>query len=110
MPDVNSKPKLTKIGGVWHVRTVNRLIPHANWDEAVRTAKLEAAKPPMEIIAPTQPNLLAITLNAAVEEYFHLTVYVDHETAVDVLRGKYDLSVKQIEEAVAQDLEAKAGK
>lgn len=105
MPAVNSKPTLTKIGGVWHTKTTNRLIPHANWDEAALTAKLEADKPLIDAAAPAQPDPLAIALDAASEEYFHLTAYVDHETAVDVLRSKYDLDAEQIEEAVAQDIE-----
>lgn len=105
MPAVNSKPTLTKIGGVWHTKTTNRLIPHANWDEAALTAKLEADKPPIDAAAPAQPDPLAIALDAASEEYFHLTAYVDHETAVDILRSKHDLDAEQIEEAVAQDIE-----
>lgn len=109
MPDVEKRPKLKKIDGVWHVKTINRLIPHSNWEQAALTAKLEAAKPPMEIITLAQPDPLAIALDTAVEEYFHLTAFVDHETAVDVLRSKHDLEVEQIEQAVAQDSEVKAG-
>ena len=105
MPDVGSKPTLTQIGGVWHTKTNNRLIPHANWDEAALTAKLEAAKPLVETISAASPDPLAIALDVAAEEYFHLTAYVDHETAIDVLRSKYDLDAEQIEEAVAQDIE-----
>lgn len=105
MPDVGIKPTLTKIGGVWHTKTANRLIPHANWDEAALTAKLEADKPQIETISAASPDPLAIALDAAAEEYFHLTAYVDHETAVDVLSRKHDLDAEQIEEAVAQDIE-----
>lgn len=105
MPDVGIKPTLTKIGGVWHTKTANRLIPHSNWDEAALTAKLEAAKPLIEIISAASPDPLAIALDAAAEEYFHLTAYVDHETAVDVLSSKHDLDAEQIEEVVAQDIE-----
>lgn len=105
MPDVENKPTLTKIGGVWHTKTNNRLIPHANWDEAALTARLEADKPLIAAAAPAQPDLLAIALDAASEEYFHLTAYVDHETAVDILSSKHDLDAEQIEEAVAQDIE-----
>ena len=105
MPDVRIKPTLTKIGGVWHTKTANRLIPHSNWDEAALTAKLEADKPLIEIVAPAQPDPVSIALDAASEEYFHLTAYVDHETAVDILRSKHDLDAEQIEEAVAQDIE-----
>ena len=105
MPPVDSKPTLAKLGGVWHTKTVNRLIPHANWDEAALTAKLEAAKPLIEIISAASPDPLAIALDAAAEEYFHLTAYVDHETAVDILSSKHDLDAEQIEEAVAQDIE-----
>ena len=105
MPDVDNKPTLTKIGGVWHTKTVNRLIPHANWDEAALTAKLEAEKPLIQATAPAQPDPLAIALDLASEEYFHLTAYVDHETAVDILSSKHDLDVEQIEAVVAQDIE-----
>lgn len=105
MPDVDNKPTLTKIGGVWHTKTTNRLIPHANWDEAALTARLEAAKPVIDAATPAQPDPLAIALDAAAEEYFHLTAYVDHETAVDILSSKHDLDAEQIEEAVAQDIE-----
>lgn len=105
MPDVEIKPTLTKIGGVWHTKTANRLIPHANWDEAALTAKLEAAKPLIETISASSPDPVAIALDAAAEEYFHLTAYVDHETAVDVLSSKHDLDAEQIEEVVAQDIE-----
>ena len=105
MPPVDSKPTLAKLGGVWHTKTVNRLIPHANWDEAALTAKLEAAKPQIETISAASPDPLAIALDAAAEEYFHLTAYVDHETAVDILSSKHDLDAEQIEEAVAQDIE-----
>lgn len=105
MPDVEIKPTLTKIGGVWHTKTANRLIPHANWDEAALTAKLEVAKPLIDAAAPAQHDPLAIALDAAAEEYFHLTAYVDHETAVDVLSSKHDLDAEQIEEVVAQDIE-----
>lgn len=105
MPDVEHKPTLTQIGGVWHTKTANRLIPHANWDEAALTAKLEAAKPLIEIISAASPDPLTIALDAAAEEYFHLTAYVDHETAVDVLSSKHDLDAEQIEEVVAQDIE-----
>ena len=105
MPDVDNKPTLTKIGGVWHTKTNNRLIPHANWDEAALTAKLEAAKPLIETISAASPDPLAIALDSAAEEYFHLTAYVDHETAVDILSSKHDLDVEQIEAVVAQDIE-----
>ena len=105
MPPVDSKPTLAKLGGVWHTKTVNRLIPHANWDEAALTAKLEAAKPQIETISAASPDPLAIALDAAAEEYFHLTAYVDHETAVDILSSKHDLDVEQIEAVVAQDIE-----
>ena len=105
MPDVGIKPTLTKIGGVWHTKTANRLIPHSNWDEAALTAKLEADKPLIDAAVPAQHDPLAIALDAAAEEYFHLTAYVDHETAVDVLSSKHDLDAEQIEEVVAQDIE-----
>lgn len=102
MPAVTNRPKLKKIGGVWHVKTINRLIPHSNWDQAALTAKLEAAKPLREIIAPPQPDSLAIALDAAAEEYFHLTAFVAHETAIDVLSEKHDLHAGLIEAAVAE--------
>lgn len=104
MPHVESKPTLTKIGGVWHTKTANRLIPHANWDEAALTAKLEAAKPLIETISAASPDPVSIALDAASEEYFHLTAYVDHETAVDILSSKHDLDAEQIEAAVAEEI------
>lgn len=102
MPAVTNRPKLKKIGGVWHVKTINRLIPHSNWDEAARTARIEAAKPLREIITPPQPDPLALALDVAAEEYFHLTAFVDHETAIDVLCEKHELHAGLIEAAVAE--------
>ena len=59
----------------------------------------------IDAATPAQPDPLAIALDSAAEEYFHLTAYVDHETAVDILSSKHDLDAEQIEEAVAQDIE-----
>ena len=101
MPDVGIKPTLTQIGGVWHTKTNNRLIPHANWDEAALTAKLEADKPQFETISAASPDPLAIALDAAAEEYFHLTAYVDHETASSICSASKSCLLLRISTAVS---------
>lgn len=100
MPAVKNRPTLTKVDGVWHVKTAYRLIPHSNWDEAAITARVEADKPPIQTLTPAQPDPIPSPLNAAQETYPHLVSYVDHNTAVSLLADKYDFDVNELSQAL----------